>query len=138
MKARSTPASLDEANIVAKASDEVTKGLFAQQQPRRWFPEAERELYKVLMARRKRKLKMSTLGVMVTYRKLLRDMYPDNPLAVGFRPSCRWAQRWAKRHTLSMRRRSNLKNKSTDERLPQITRLAPYAALARSSACDNF
>ena len=49
-------------------------------------------------------------------------MYPDNPRAQAFRPSYRWVQRWANRRKLSMRRRSNLKNKSIEERLPQIRR----------------
>ena len=74
------------------------------------------------MARRKRKLKVSTLWVTVSYRKLLRDMYSDNPKAVAFRPSYRWVQRWANHYNLSKRRRSNLKNKSVEERLPQIRR----------------
>ena len=100
----------------------MTKDLFAKKSPRRWFPEAEQQLYELFMARRKRKLKVSTLWVTVTYRKLLRDMYPDNPKAVAFRPSYRWAQRWANRHNLSKRRRSDLENKSVEERLPQIRR----------------
>ena len=112
----------NEAEIVKEASGEVTKDLFAKQSPRRWFPEAEQQLYKLFMARRKRKPNVSTLWVTVSYRKLLRDMYPDNPKAVAFRPSYRWAQRWANRHNLSKRRRSNLENKSVEERLPQIRR----------------
>ena len=112
----------NEAEIVKEASGEVRKDLFAKQSPRRWFPEAEQQLYELFMARRKRKLKVSTLWVTVTYRTLLRDMYPDNPKEVAFRPSYRWAQRWANRHNLSKRRRSNLKKKSVEERLPQIGR----------------
>ena len=112
----------NEAEIVKEASGEVTKDLFAKQSPRRWFPEAEQQLYDLFMARRKRKLNVSTLWVTVTYRKLLRDIYPDNPKAVAFHPSYRWAQRWANRHNLSKRRRSNLKNKSVEERLRQIQR----------------
>ena len=49
-------------------------------------------------------------------------MYPYNPKAVAFRPSYRWAQRWANRRNLSKRRRSNLETKSVEERLPQIRR----------------
>ena len=45
----------NEAEIVKEASGEVTKDLFAKQSPRRWFPEAEQQLYKLFMARRKRK-----------------------------------------------------------------------------------
>ena len=112
----------NEAEIVKEASGEVTKELFAKQSPRQWFPEAEQQLYDLFMARRKRKLKVSTLWVTVTYRKLLRDIYPDNPKAGAFHPSYRWAQRWANRHNLSKRRRSNLKKKSVEERLPQIRR----------------
>ena len=74
------------------------------------------------MARQKRKLNVSTLWVTVTYRKLLRDMYPENPKVVAFRPSYRWAQRWADRHNLSKGRRSNLKNIYVEDRLPQIRR----------------
>ena len=76
----------NEAEIVKEASSEVTKELFAKQSPRRWFPEAEQQLYDLFMARRKRKLNVSTLWVTVTYRKLLRDIYPDNPKAVAFHP----------------------------------------------------
>ena len=112
----------NEAEVVKEASSEMRKDLFAKQSPRRGFPEAEQQLYELFMARRKRKLKVSTLWVTVTYRTLLRDMYPDNPKAVAFRPSYRWAQRWANRHILSKGRRSNLKNKSVEERLPQIRR----------------
>ena len=114
--------SLIEAEIVKEASSEVTKDLFAKQSPRRWFPEAEQQLYDLFMARRKRKLNISTLWITVTYRKLLGDIYSDNPKAVAFHLSYRWAQRWANRHNLSKRRRSNLKNKSVEERLPQIRR----------------
>ena len=113
---------LNKAEILKEASGEVTKDLFAKQSPRRWFPEAEQQLYELFMARRKRKLNVSTLWVTVTYRKLLRDMYPDNQKEVAFLPSYRWAQRWANRHNLSKRRRSNLKNKSVEERLLQIRR----------------
>ena len=112
----------NKAEIVKEASGEVTKDLFAKQLPRRWFPEAEQQLYELFLARRKRKLNVSTLWVTVTYRKLLRDMYPHNPKEVAFLPSYRWAQRWANRHNLSKRRRSNLKNKSVEERLLQIRR----------------
>ena len=62
----------------------MTKDVFAKQSPRRWYPEAEQQLYALFMARRKRKLEVSTLWVTVMYRKLLRDIYPGNPKAVAF------------------------------------------------------
>ena len=105
-----------------EASGEVAKDLFAKQSTRRWFPEAEQQLYELFMARRKRKLKVSMLWVTVTYRTLLRDIYPDNPKAVAFRPSYIWAQRWANRHNLSKRRKSNPKKTIVEECLPQIRR----------------
>ena len=111
----------NEAEIVKEAG-EATKDLFAKSSPRRWFSEAEQQLYELFMARQKRKLNVSTLWVTVTYRKLLRDMYSDNPKVVAFRPSYRWAQRWADRHNLSKGRRSNLKNIYVEDRLPQIRR----------------
>ncbi|CAB1104161.1 unnamed protein product [Ectocarpus sp. CCAP 1310/34] len=92
--------------IVAAAADEVKKSLLAKQQPKRWFPEAEKRLYKMFVERRKRKLKM----------------YPGDQRAAAFRASFRWARKWAKRHNLSKRRRTNLKNKFVEERLPKIQR----------------
>ena len=100
----------------------MTKTLLASQQPKRWFPEAENKLYKLFLARRKKKLKVSTLWLMVTYRKLLQEMYPTDNRAAAFRPSIRWMRKWGKTHLLSKRRRSNSKNESVEERLPAIQR----------------
>ena len=100
----------------------MTKTLLATQQPKRWFPEAESKLYELFLARRKKKLKVSTLWLTVTYRKLLQEMYPTDNWAAAFRPSFRWMRKWAKAHLLSKRRRSNSKNKSVEERLPAIQR----------------
>ncbi|CAB1106446.1 unnamed protein product [Ectocarpus sp. CCAP 1310/34] len=112
----------DEKAIVAAAADDVKKSLLAKQQPKRWFPEAEKRLYKMFVERRKRKLKVSTLWLMIAFRKLGREMYPGDQRAAAFRASFRWAREWAKRHNLSKRRRTNLKNKSVEERLPKIQR----------------
>lgn len=112
----------EEDCIVKSASAEVARVLFAKQQPRRWFPQAEQNIYNLLMARRKRKLKGSTLWIMVLYRRLLQEIYPDDSKAAAFRPFFRPAQRWANSRMVSMRRRSNSKNKSVEERLPQIQR----------------
>lgn len=111
-----------EKELVAAAADDVRKSLLAKQQPKRWFPEAEKRLYKGFVERRKRKLKVSTLWLTITFRKLVREMYPGDQRAASFRASFRWARKWAKRHNLSKRRRTNLKNKSVEERLPKIQR----------------
>ena len=42
-------------------------------------------------------------------------MYPDDSRARRFRPTVRWASRWAKEHNISKRRRSNSKTKSAAE-----------------------
>ncbi|CAB1107192.1 unnamed protein product [Ectocarpus sp. CCAP 1310/34] len=112
----------DEKAIVAAAADDVKKSLLAKQQRKRWFPEAEKRLYKMFAERRKRKLKVSTLWLTIMFRKLVREMYPGDQRAAAFRASFRWARKWAKRHNLSKRRRTNLKNKSVEERLPKIQR----------------
>ncbi|CAB1100758.1 unnamed protein product [Ectocarpus sp. CCAP 1310/34] len=70
----------------------------------------------------KRKLKISTLWLTITFRKLVREMYPGDQRAAAFRASFRWARKWAKRHNLSKRRRTNLKNKSVKERRPKAQR----------------
>ncbi|CAB1103764.1 unnamed protein product [Ectocarpus sp. CCAP 1310/34] len=68
----------NEKKLIAAAADDAKKSLLAKQQPKRWFPEAEKRLYKEFVERLK--LKVSTL------------------------------------------RRTNLKNKSVEERLPKIQR----------------
>ncbi|CAB1107559.1 unnamed protein product [Ectocarpus sp. CCAP 1310/34] len=107
--------------IVAAAADDVKESLLAKQQPKRWFPEAEKRLYKMFVERRKRKLKVSTLWLTITFRKLVRETYPGDQRAAAFRASFRWARKWAKGHNLSKRRRTNLK-KSVEERPPKIQR----------------
>ncbi|CAB1117664.1 unnamed protein product [Ectocarpus sp. CCAP 1310/34] len=112
----------DEKATVAEAADDVKKSLLAKQQPKRWFPEAEKRLYKMFVERRKRKSKVSTLWLTITFRRLVREMYPGDQRAAAFRAYFRWARKRAKRHNLSKRRRTNLKNKSVEERLPTIQR----------------
>ncbi|CAB1106727.1 unnamed protein product [Ectocarpus sp. CCAP 1310/34] len=102
----------DEANIVQSAADDVKQTHLAKQQPKRWFPEEEKKLYNMFLARRRRKLKVSTLWLTVTFRKLVQENHPEDQRAAAFSASFRWARKWAKRHKLSKRRRSNLKNKS--------------------------
>ena len=112
----------EEDKLVKLAASEETKTLLATQQPKRWFPEAESKLYELFLACRKKKLKVSTLWLTATFRKLLQEMYPTDYRAAAFRPSFRWMRKWAKAHLLSKRRRSNSKNKSVEERLPAIQR----------------
>ncbi|CAB1110332.1 unnamed protein product [Ectocarpus sp. CCAP 1310/34] len=68
----------DEANIVQSAADDVKKTLLAKQQPKRWFPEEEKKLYNMFLARRRRKLKVSTLWLTVTFRKLVQENHPED------------------------------------------------------------
>ena len=76
----------EEDKLVKLAASEVTKTLLATQQPKRWFPEAESKLYEIFLARCKKKLKASTLWLTVTYRKLLREMYPTDNRAAAVSP----------------------------------------------------
>ena len=48
------------------------------------------------------------------------ENYPDHLHASSFAASARWCRKFAKRHRLSKRRRSNMKNKSVEERLPHM------------------
>ena len=77
--------------------DKMKKTLLAKQQPKRWFPAAERELFNGFLARRK-KLKVSILWLTVTFRKLLEEHHNTDSRAAVFRPSFRWMQKGAKRH----------------------------------------
>eukprot|EP00903_Cladosiphon_okamuranus_P012014 g11281.t1 len=111
----------EEDTIVADAADKVKGALMRKtSRPQRWFPEAEKEMYKMYTARRKKKVRVSTRWLTVTFKKLLAEKYPGDTRAKSFRASYRFAQKWAKRHNLSKRRKSNSKNKSVEERLPKI------------------
>ncbi|CAB1106733.1 unnamed protein product [Ectocarpus sp. CCAP 1310/34] len=107
----------NDKELVAAAADDVKKSLLAKQQP-----EAEKRLYKGFVERRKSNLKVSTLWLTITFRKLVQEMYPGDQRAAYFRASFKWGRKWAKRHNLPKRRRTNLKNKSVEERLPKIQR----------------
>ncbi|CAB1098732.1 unnamed protein product [Ectocarpus sp. CCAP 1310/34] len=76
----------NEKDLIAAAADDV-KSLLAKQQPKRW---------------------VSTLWLTITFRKLVREMYPGDQRAAAFRAS--------------FRRRTNIKNKSVEERLTKIER----------------
>ena len=86
----------------------------------RWLGGAEHALHSKLMDRRKRKLRVSTAWIRVNAKKLVLEKYPDHAHARSFAASERWCRKFAKRHHLSKRRRSNMKNKSVEERLPQM------------------
>lgn len=111
----------DEHNIMAEAADKIKGALMKKtSRPQRWFPEAEKEMYKMYTARRKKKVRVSTRWLTVTFKKLLVEKYPNDTRAKSFRASYRFAQKWAKRHNLSKRRKSNSKSQSVVERLPKI------------------
>ena len=112
----------DEAKYIAADGDDLKKGLFKKGTERRWFREAEHALHSKLMERRKRKLRVSIAWIRVNAKKLVLEKYPDHPHARSFAASERWCRKFAKRHHLSKRRRSNMKNKSVEERLPQMMR----------------
>ena len=85
----------------------------------RWFRDAEHALHSKLMDQRKRELRVSTAWIRVNANKLVLEKYPDHP---PFAASERWCRKFAKRHHLSKWKRSNMKNKSVEERLPQMMR----------------
>ncbi|CAB1107407.1 unnamed protein product [Ectocarpus sp. CCAP 1310/34] len=134
--------------LVQQAADKVRSSLMATCTQRRlWFPDAEKKLYKMSLARRKRKLRVSTRWITVTFKKLIMERYPQDPRAKAFRPSFRFAQKWATRHSLSKRWRSNSKNKSVAERLPKIRKwhrefrkllLASHSPAWRSGSARDF
>lgn len=87
---------------------------------RRWFGKAETALYTKLMERHKRKLMVSTALIRVNAKKLVTEMYPDHPHARSCAASDRWCGKFTRRSGTSKRRRSNINNKSVEERLPQM------------------
>lgn len=71
----------DEDEIVANASREVTARLLGKAWRQQWFPDVDKRLYALLVQRRKRGLRLSTLWIGVTCRRLLKGIHPDDPRA---------------------------------------------------------
>lgn len=110
----------DAEKLIAAAANDLKKDLFRTGRERRWFGDAEKKLHSLLVQRRKRKLRVSTAWIRVNARKLVVEMYPNDPRAKNFSASDRWCRKFAKRHHLSKRRRTNMKNKSVEDRLPKM------------------
>ncbi|CAB1116487.1 unnamed protein product [Ectocarpus sp. CCAP 1310/34] len=110
----------DAEKLIAAAANDLKNDLFKTGRERRWFGDAEKKLHSLLLQRRTRKLRVSTAWIRVNARKLVVEMYPDDPRAKNFSASDRWCRKFAKRHHLSKRRRTNMKNKSVEDRLPQM------------------
>lgn len=112
----------DEAVIVGKAAEKVTSGLLRKSAKRSWFPKAEQALYGLYMAKRRKGLKVSTLWLCTMMAQEVKKHYPDDPRRLIFKPSWRWAGKWANKRSIVKRRRSNSKNESVEQRLPKIGR----------------
>ena len=110
----------DEAQIVEKAAANATRDLMKNYRPRAWFPKAERELYVLFRAKRKRGFTVSTLWLCVTMAGLIIKLYRDDPRVETFPPTWRYVGKWAKMFRIATRWRSNSKNQSVEERLPKI------------------
>ena len=111
-----------ETQIVEKAAANVTKDLMENYRPRAWFPKAERELYVLFRAKRKRGLKVSTLWLCVTMTGLIKKLYRDVPRAETFTPTWCYVGKWAKKFRVATRQRSNSKDQSVEKRLSKIQR----------------
>ena len=111
-----------EAQIVEKAAANVTMDLVKNYRPRAWFPKAEREMYVLFRAKRKRGLKLSTLWLCVTITGLIKKLHRDDPRAGTFTPTRHYVGKWTKTFRVATTRRSNSKNQSVEERLPKIQR----------------
>lgn len=109
----------DAEKPIAAAASDLKKDLFKAGRERRWFADAEKKLHSLLLQRRKGKLRVSTAWIRVNARKLVVEMYPDDPRAKNFSASDRWCRKFAKRH-LSKRRRTNMKDNSVEDRLPKV------------------
>lgn len=69
----------EETQIVEAAAVKVTGQLIKKSKARAWFPRAERELYNLYLATRKRGLKVSTLRLCTIMAGLIEKHYPGIP-----------------------------------------------------------
>ncbi|CAN0415556.1 unnamed protein product [Pylaiella littoralis] len=74
------------------------------------------------MAKRRKGLKVSTLWLCTMMAQEVKKHCPDDPRRLIFKPSWRWAGKWANKRSIVKRRRSNSKNESVEQRLPKIGR----------------
>ena len=88
------------------------------------FPEQEKELYKIYKKRR-------ALGMVVDAEYLKTKMKflvqaTDSSGKDKFKGTCRWLAGYQKRWGISKQKKTNKKNKSVKERLPQVSNFHYY------------
>ena len=85
------------------------------------FPRAETEAHRVYLRRRGRGLRVTARVLRVCMRRAIRKHYGE-VAATGFRASDRWVQGFARRHGMSLRRKTNGKHASAAARIGQCRR----------------
>lgn len=111
--------------IVERAALKITGQIMMKKSTARtWCPIAERALYNLCMAKRKKlKVGVHPLALYNHDWAEKKKHYPTDPHGETFKASWRWDSKWANKNKITKRRRSNSKNQSIEERLPMIRRL---------------
>lgn len=76
--------SKNEVKIVEQAASSMRKNLMATSKPGAWFPKAKRVLYSMFLARRKRSLKVSTLGLSTIMSKPIKEHHRNDKRVAKF------------------------------------------------------
>lgn len=74
----------------------------------------------IFAAKRKRALKISSVLISVTMFQLTNKHYPKDERTEKPMPSRRWVSKWANKHNITKRRKSNSKVKTMPKRLPKV------------------
>ncbi|KAK3264889.1 hypothetical protein CYMTET_26397 [Cymbomonas tetramitiformis] len=82
------------------------------------FPRVETQLFRDFQACRKKGLRIGRRWLRTKARVIAKKLYPGR----YFRASEGWCTNWLRRNSLSYRKTTNKKTKSTEERLPKIKR----------------
>ncbi|KAK3257003.1 hypothetical protein CYMTET_33893 [Cymbomonas tetramitiformis] len=93
------------------------------------YPKIEDRLLKDFHAARKKGLRIGRRWLKTKARIIAKKVYPGR----YFRAASSWCTNWLRRNSLSCRKKTNKKSKSTEERLPKIRRW--HARLRRRLQC---
>ena len=94
---------LDDDTIIKNVSEHVVQHFSKISRPRRWFGNAGKNIYSLVLARCKRKLRVSSFWIRLTCQKVARGMFPDDPRAKQLYASARLRKKVAKHPEISMR-----------------------------------
>lgn len=102
--------------IFQKAADSIVKKLCRPPTAAPRYPAMEKGIYDRFCERRKKGRKVSALWLVTTALEITNKEYPN----IKFKASRGWRRRFRHRHDISLRKKTNSKSESLEQRLPKM------------------